>query len=94
MGVNSYQQALALLEQGAASSFAADTSVLSGWVQEYPNYRLLPAQLSVESLCVVMPKGLQYDELRQLVDAAIARYKAEGWLQQRANYWGLTVTKQ
>ena len=93
VGVDSYQQALSLLEQGAADGFAADTSVLSGWVQEYPQYRLLPAQLSVESLCVVMPKGLQYDELRRLVDAAIARYAAEGWLQQRAAYWGLPVTK-
>ena len=93
VGVNSYQQALSLLEQGKADGFAADASVLSGWVQEYPEYRILPAQLSVESLCVVMPKGLQYDELRQLVNAAIARYAAEGWLQQQAAYWGLPVTK-
>ncbi len=89
VGVDSYQEARSLLESDAAAAFAADASVLSGWVQEYPQYRLLPTLLSAEPLCVVMPKGLQYDQLRRQVNAAIARYSASGWLQQRATYWGL-----
>lgn len=89
VGVNSYQQARSLLESGGAAAFAADASVLTGWVQAYPQYRLLPTLLSAEPLCVVMPKGVQYDELRRRVNSAIARLKAEGWLQQRAIYWGL-----
>ena len=89
VGVDSYQAGRSLLESGKAVAFAADASVLSGWVQEYPEYRLLPTLLSAEPLCVVLPKGIQYDELRRQVDAAIARWKAEGWLQQRAAYWGL-----
>lgn len=89
VGVDSYQEARLLLESDAASAFAADASVLSGWVQEYPQYRLLPTLLSAEPLCVVMPKGLQYDQLRRQVNAAIARYSASGWLKQRATYWGL-----
>jgi ABC-type amino acid transport substrate-binding protein len=40
-----------------------------------------------------MPKGLQYDDLRQRVNAAIARYTAEGWLRQRATFWGLPTDK-
>lgn len=92
VGVDSYQQAHSLLETGAASVFAADASVLSGWVQEYPQYKMLPTLLGAEPLCVVMPKGLQYDELRRQVNAAIARYLSEGWLQQRAAYWGLPAT--
>jgi polar amino acid transport system substrate-binding protein len=40
-----------------------------------------------------MPKGLQYDDLRRQVNAAIARYAKEGWLQQRAAFWGLPVEK-
>ncbi|WP_289501510.1 transporter substrate-binding domain-containing protein [Gloeocapsopsis sp. IPPAS B-1203] len=91
IGVNSYMQAYSLLEANAADAFAADASVLSGWVQEYPQYRLLPTLLSAEPLAVVMPKGLQYNALRQQVNAAIARYLSEGWLQQRARYWGLPV---
>jgi polar amino acid transport system substrate-binding protein len=89
VGVNSYQAALNLLEFRGAIAFAADASVLAGWVQQYPQYRLLPTLLSAEPLCVVMPKGLQYDELRRAVDRAIAQLKAEGWLQQRAIFWGL-----
>lgn len=92
LGVDSYQQAHSLLETGAASVFAADASVLSGWVQEYPQYRILPTLLGAGPLCVVMPKGLQYDELRRRVNAALARYLSEGWLQQRAAYWGLPST--
>lgn len=93
VGVDSYQEARSLLETGAASVFAADASVLTGWIQEYPQYRLLQTLIGAEPLCVVMPKGLQYDELRRRVNAAIARYSAEGWLKQRAIYWGLPVTK-
>ncbi|QDL07036.1 ABC transporter substrate-binding protein [Brasilonema octagenarum UFV-E1] len=89
VGVDSYQAALALLENNSADAFAADASVLSGWVQQYPQYRLLSAKLSTQPLSVVMPKGLQYDPLRRKVNQAIARYINSGWLKQRATYWGL-----
>ncbi|WP_347269376.1 MULTISPECIES: transporter substrate-binding domain-containing protein [Cyanophyceae] len=89
VGVDSYEEARSLLESGGASAFAADASVLTGWVQEYPQYRLLSVRLSGLPLAVVMPKGLQYDSLRQRVNDAIARWKAEGWLQERIKYWGL-----
>ncbi|MEH2250511.1 transporter substrate-binding domain-containing protein [Nostoc sp.] len=89
VGANSYDEAREEIESNAAVAFAADASVLSGWVQQYPQYRLLPTKLSTEPLSVVMPKGLQYDELRRNVNQAIARYLEEGWLQQRSQYWGL-----
>jgi polar amino acid transport system substrate-binding protein len=91
VGVDSYEQAYSILEAGAAVAFAADASILSGWVQEYPQYQLLPTLLSAEPLAVVMPKGLQYDQLRRRVNAAITRYSTEGWLKQRAAFWGLPV---
>lgn len=91
LGVDSYQQAHSLLESGVAAAFTADASVLSGWVREYPQYEILPTLLSAEPLAVVMPKGLQYDPLRQQINAAIARYTTEGWLRQRAKFWGLPV---
>ena len=89
VGVNSYQEGRRLTENKTVVAFAADASVLSGWVQEYPQYRLLPTRLSTEPLSVVMPKGLQYDQLRRQVNQAIAQYIAEGWLQERLQYWGL-----
>lgn len=89
IGVNSYQEALTLLETQKADAFAADNSVLSGWVQEYPQYRQLPVRLSGDALCIVLPKGLQYTSLRDRVNDAIARWQKSGWLRERANYWGL-----
>ena len=89
VGVDSYQAARVLLEANGAVVFAGDASVLAGWIQEYPQYRLLPTLIGAEPLSVAMPKGLQYDELRRLVNNAIAQYVSEGWLDQRASYWGL-----
>ncbi|BAY65068.1 glutamine ABC transporter, glutamine-binding protein GlnH [Calothrix brevissima NIES-22] len=89
VGVNSYAEARSQMETGEVQAFAADASLLSGWIQEYPQYRLLPDKLSTAPLSVAMPKGLQYADLRLQVNEAIARYIAEGWLRQRAQYWGL-----
>lgn len=89
VGVNSYEEGRSLLENGGASALAADNSILSGWVQEYPQYRRLPTKLSTEALCVVMPKGLQYTKLQERVNKAIARWQASGWLAERAAAWGL-----
>jgi len=89
ISVTSYEAAHALLEKGEAIAFAADASVLTGWVHEFPSYRLLAPTLSVEPLCIVMPKGLQYNDLHLRVNQIIARWTAEGWLRERATYWGL-----
>ncbi|WP_017655469.1 transporter substrate-binding domain-containing protein [Fortiea contorta] len=89
VGVNSYTEARERTEDNTIAAFAADASILAGWVQQFPQYRLLPTKLSTEPLTVVMPKGVQYDELRRQVNTAIARYIGEGWLQERVKYWGL-----
>ena len=89
IGVDSYQEALELIETNRANAFAGDRSVLTGWIQEYPSYQLLPERLSGAALAVVMPKGLQYQELRSQVDRAIASWKESGWLAERIKYWGL-----
>lgn len=89
VGADSYEAGKQLLETGKAIAFAADASVLTGWAQEFPEYRVLPFRISTEPLAIVFPKGLETDELRRSVDQIIRRWKTEGWLQQRANYWGL-----
>ncbi|MEB3229797.1 MAG: transporter substrate-binding domain-containing protein [Leptolyngbyaceae bacterium] len=89
VGVESYQAALAALETGAIAAFAADVSVLSGWVQEYPPYRILPTLLSGDALAIALPRGLQYQDLRQQVDTAVTTWTDTGWLQERMEYWGL-----
>ncbi|NEQ95505.1 MAG: transporter substrate-binding domain-containing protein [Cyanothece sp. SIO2G6] len=89
VGVESYQAALAGLETGAIAAFAADVSVLSGWVQEYPQYRIFPTLLSGDALAIAMPRGVQYQSLRQQVDAAVESWTESGWLQERMEHWGL-----
>lgn len=89
IGVNSYQEALNLLESDRVRAFAADISVLTGLVQEYPQYKLLPEKLSGAALSIVMPKGLQHKELQLAVDRAITDWRESGWLQERIEYWGL-----
>jgi polar amino acid transport system substrate-binding protein len=89
VGVNSYEQARKAIEAGSAVAVAGDASILSGWVQEFPNYRFLTPRLSSEWVAVVLPKGQQYDELQQAIDQTISRLRASGWLEQRTRYWGL-----
>jgi polar amino acid transport system substrate-binding protein len=89
VGVSSYQQAQSLLKAGKVVAVAADRSLLIGWRKIDASYHLLPAKLSTEALGIVIPKGMQFDPLRQLVDRSIDRWQADGWLQQRIQYWGL-----
>ena len=89
VGVASYQEALNLLEAGEVNAFAGDLTVLAGWQQEYPQYRLLPERLSGEPLCIVMPKGLQYQSLRSKIYNTLLDWRKSGWLQERIEYWGL-----
>jgi polar amino acid transport system substrate-binding protein len=89
VGVNSYQQAQDALKTGKVVAVAADRSLLIGWRKTDPSYYLLPDRLSTEALGIVIPKGMQYDSLRQLVDRSIQQWQADGWLQGRIKYWGL-----
>jgi polar amino acid transport system substrate-binding protein len=93
IGVDSYKQAQNLLETSKIGAFAADGSLLSGWVKQNPQYRLLDIKLSTEPLCVVIAKGLQNDKLRRKVDSAIANYLETGWLRERIEYWGLPPSR-
>lgn len=89
IGVDNYQEALNLIETNQADAFAGDRSVLTGWIQEYPNYKLLPERLSGSALAVAIPKGLQYKELRYKVNQAISNWKKSGWLTERIKFWQL-----
>lgn len=90
IGVDSYKAAKSRLEENRdVDAFAADASILSDWVQTYPAYRIISNKLSAEPIAVVMPKGLQYDELRRKVNEVIARYLTSDWLKQSSQKWGL-----
>jgi polar amino acid transport system substrate-binding protein len=89
IGVETYQAALELLETGQIDAFAGDVTVLAGWQQQDDQYYLLPTIISAEPLAIVIPKGTQYSSLRRVINAAIERWHVEGWLTERAAFWGL-----
>lgn len=89
IGVNSYQEAFLLLENNQIMAFAADNSILAGWVKEYPQYHLVPARLSGEPLSIAIPRGVKYNELWTMINSAIARWQKEKWLQEKIKYWEL-----
>jgi polar amino acid transport system substrate-binding protein len=89
VGVDSYEEAHRLLEANQVGAFAADATVLTGWVQEFPQYHLLPQLVSVSALAVAMPRGLQYEDLRQRVNGAIESWQTQGLLRQSILNWGL-----
>lgn len=87
--VNSYQSAKDLLDSGQVQAFAGDTTILTGWVQDYPQYHRLQQTLGGELLSIVMPKGLQYRTLRDDINHIVDRLKNQGWLQEHQQKWGL-----
>ena len=89
VGVASYQAAFQLLEGDEVAGVAADNSILTGWMQDHPQYHRLPVRWSGAALAVVMPKGLQYGTLRDRVNTAIANWRQSGWLRERSQAWGL-----
>lgn len=89
VGVDSYAAAQAALQAGQVSAVAGDATVLTGWRQVDASYRLLPQVLSVEAIAVGMPRGLQYEPLRQAVNGAIATWHRGGGLRDRVLHWGL-----
>ncbi len=91
VGVDSYDAAKAVLDRGEAIAFAADVSILSGWSQEFPEYRVILPALSSELLAIVLPKGQQYNELKEQIDQILTRLRNSGWLEERAKYWGLPI---
>ena len=89
IGVDSYEEAKEALDSNQGDVFAGDTSVLVGWQQQHPEYRLLKEHFGAKALSIVLPKGLENTELLRNINMAIARWRKSGWLRERATYWGL-----
>ena len=87
--VSSYEEAVAELESEQIDAFAGDVSVLVGWQQQDSRYQLLDEVISVEPVAIAIPKGTQYSALRRAINDAMRQWDDEGWLQDRATYWGL-----
>jgi polar amino acid transport system substrate-binding protein len=89
IGVRSYQEGLDLLQQQQINGLAGDITTLVGLSQNNSDYQLLNSIYGGYPLAIVMPKGLQYQELRDKVNQIMVKLRQQGWLQERAKYWGL-----
>lgn len=87
--VKSYAEAQERLAQGEVAAIAANTTTLIGWAQANPDYQIIPTQLNREPLAVAFPKGLQYEDLGKVVTQSLRQWQTDGWLAERATYWGL-----
>lgn len=87
--ISSYQQGLKSIESGEIQGFAGDITILTGWIQENPDYQLLTTVFGGYPLAIALPKGRQYQELRDKVNEVVRKLKQEGWLEERAKYWDL-----
>ena len=90
VGVESYQAAKTLMDQGQVDGFAGDNTVLTGWAQTDATVFHLPLFLTAEPLAIAMPKGLQHQDFRQQINQALLKLKSSGWLRQQWQAWGLS----
>jgi polar amino acid transport system substrate-binding protein len=89
IGVDSYQEGLAALQAQKVQAFAGDSSALVQWLKENPDYDRIKNLTSSHSLAIALPRGLQYEDLRLKVSQAVEKWRKNGWLRDRATYWGL-----
>ncbi len=89
IGANSYQDGLTALQVGKVKAFVGDRSSLSQWLKEHPEYDRIGQPLAIHSLAIALPRGLQHLELRAQVFQIVEKWRKNGWLQERINYWGL-----
>ncbi len=87
--IPNYQIGTELLLADAVGGFAADITILSGWLADHPDYELLQPSLSKIGLGVVLPRGGSAGELNQRVNRVIQELETSGWLRQTADRWGL-----
>lgn len=92
IGASSYQDGLAALQSGKVKVFVGDRSSLSQWLKDHPEYERIGQPLAVHSLAIALPRGLQHLELRAQVFQIVEKWRKNGWLQERAKYWGLSTS--
>jgi len=89
IGASSYADGLEALRADKAKAFVGDRSSLTPWLKNNPDYEIIGQPLAVHSLAIALPRGLQHLELREQVFKIVEKWRKNGWLKERANYWNL-----
>lgn len=88
-GVSSYQEALELIEKREIEGLAGDIVILTGITQENSDYQLLTPIIGAYPLAIALPRGRQYQSLRNQINQVMRKLKQENWFLRKAEYWGL-----
>lgn len=88
IGLTSYQEGFAALQQNKIDGMILDGLGAVEWLKKNPQFAPMPTS-QFSSLGVALPKGLQYEELRQKTNQTIEALKNQQWLQDRAKFWQL-----
>jgi polar amino acid transport system substrate-binding protein len=89
IGASSYADGLAALQADKVKAFVGDRTSLSQWLTDHPDFEIIGQPLAVHSLAIALPRGLQHLDLRDRVFDIVDKWRKNGWLKERANYWGL-----
>ncbi len=89
VAVDSYRDGLRALQAGKVLAFAADGGVLSAWLRQHPEYVPLGERLGSRGIAIALPRGMQYEELRQRTQAVVEMWRKTNWARDRASAWGL-----
>jgi polar amino acid transport system substrate-binding protein len=89
VGVQSYLAAQQLLDSAKVQAIVGDQIVLSNLARQRPAYRFHPTNLTVQPLAIALPKGGQYESLREAINRNIRQWQRQGWLEAQRRIWGL-----
>jgi len=89
IGANSYADGLEALQSGKVKALVGDRTSLIKWLREHPDFTIIGQPLAVHSLAIALPRGLQHLDLRDRVFNIVEKWRKNGWLKERANFWGL-----
>ncbi|WP_055075909.1 transporter substrate-binding domain-containing protein [Pseudanabaena sp. 'Roaring Creek'] len=89
VGTSSYADGLAALQADKIKAFVGDRTSLTQWLQEHPDLEIIGQPIAVHSLAIALPRGLQHLDLRDRVFGIVDKWHKNGWLKERAKYWGL-----
>ena len=89
IGASSYTDGLEALQLGKVKAFVGDRTSLSQWLTEHSDYEIIGQPLAVHSLAIALPRGLQHLDLRDRVFDIVEKWRKNGWLKEKINYWNL-----
>ncbi len=89
IGASSYSDGLEALQSGKVKAFVGDRTSLMQWLKDHPDFAIIGQPLAVHSLAIALPRGLQHLDLRDRVFDVVEKWRKNGWLKERANYWNL-----